>query len=297
MNTALSFRFPSNGKAYINFKDHATGLYPFATVSIPFKRESIYQLQRSCDQVFILSLLFRFPSNGKAYINQKKVLFGHLKSRFRFPSNGKAYININRWLRTCLIIMHVSIPFKRESIYQHLKSRQAIAFLSVSIPFKRESIYQLFEKYEQELEGEKKFQFPSNGKAYINQNAQQGLIPVLNSVSIPFKRESIYQRDGGRITDSFSGCGFNSLQTGKHISTLCVEYQKLLRIQDVVSIPFKRESIYQHRKKRRVTELGQIVSIPFKRESIYQRQLDASAYARFFLFQFPSNGKAYINTT
>ena len=56
----FEFRFPSNGKAYINFKDHATGLYPFATVSIPFKRESIYQPKEGVIRAFEITVSIPF---------------------------------------------------------------------------------------------------------------------------------------------------------------------------------------------------------------------------------------------
>ena len=60
----------------------------------------------------------------------------------------------------------VSIPFKREGICKVRGSNQSgrIPLLKVSIPFKRESIYK--DGITLYTEGDIKFQFPSNGKAY-----------------------------------------------------------------------------------------------------------------------------------
>ena len=60
------------------------------------------------------------------------------------------------------------------------------------------------------------FQFPSNGKAYLNWNTHpMDLIGVI--VSIPFKRESISEQGLGNEYIKVVVNGFNSLQTGKHI--------------------------------------------------------------------------------
>ena len=66
-----------------------------------------------------------------------------------------------------------------------------------------------------------KFQFPSNGKAYINvtlRTTNGDAFSNIFLVSIPFKRESIYQHTDRAAGSSLVSC-FNSLQTGKHIST------------------------------------------------------------------------------
>ncbi len=84
---------------------------------------------------------------------------------------------------------------------------------------------------------------------------------------------------------------FNSLQTGKHIQSVIIIMGEV--INRIVSIPFKRESIYKDRRTGFEGFRG-CVSIPFKRESIYK------AIQRWLVemetpveFQFPSNGKAY----
>ena len=63
------------------------------------------------------------------------------------------------------------------------------------------------------------FQFPSNGKAYPKQGPGFDSQQLHSFVSIPFKRESV-SKDCETETDSDdSGCGFNSLQTGKRIQS------------------------------------------------------------------------------
>ena len=62
------------------------------------------------------------------------------------------------------------------------------------------------------------FQFPSNGKAYLNAIAVVSTGCSRIQVSIPFKRESISEPHGfaNEHTDLLE-FGFNSLQTGKYI--------------------------------------------------------------------------------
>ena len=89
-------------------------------------------------------------------------------------------------------------------------------------------------------------------------------------VSIPFKRESVSEpRDTGRYV-------FDILH---------------------VSIPFKRESVSEHTivVGGILIVLGVLVSIPFKRESVSERCLQSSHKYQRVKFQFPSNGKAYLN--
>ncbi len=62
--------------------------------------------------------------------------------------------------------------------------------IKVSIPFKRESIYKVGLPSSNVTVDE--FQFPSNGKAYTKDNPDQNNTTLI-VVSIPFKRESIYK--------------------------------------------------------------------------------------------------------
>ena len=191
---------------------------------------------------------FQFPSNGKAYLNHHKCGWWTRKQlEFQFPSNGKAYLNRGRWTDG-IWPADVSIPFKRESV--------------------SEPIVTCLEGSANGLE--EKFQFPSNGKAYLNIFMCHVLEPLLNK-------------------------SFNSLQTGKRIWTVISEPTEAT-LATRVSIPFKRESVSERslsppRRSRRSS-----VSIPFKRESVSEQEdppYMAELWAR--RFQFPSNGKAYLN--
>ena len=89
--------------------------------------------------------MFQFPSNGKAYLNSPfGANPGQKVSVFQFPSNGKAYLN-----KTCL-------------------GKQVKPWEGVSIPFKRESVSEPAEALREKRAREDTFQFPSNGKAYLN---------------------------------------------------------------------------------------------------------------------------------
>ena len=138
---------------------------------------------------------------------------------------------------------YVSIPFKRESVSEHLNYASVRTSSGpVSIPFKRESVSEPKEGRAWIVALEK-FQFPSNGKAYLNIKGRLPLIVKLQS--------------------------FNSLQTGKRIWT----------------------EIFIMKKNKRA-----LVSIPFKRESVSELLYISSWSKKDKTFQFPSNGKAYLNS-
>ena len=64
--------------------------------------------------------------------------------------------------------------------------------IPVSIPFKRESTFKPYAI----VSNNRKFQFPSNGKAHLNRNTQATcvLLTILVTLSIPFKRESTFKQ-------------------------------------------------------------------------------------------------------
>ena len=97
-NIRITFQFPSNGKAYLNWTKTANNLRFFES-------------------------LFQFPSNGKAYLNPTlpKNTDAHLIFRFQFPSNGKAYLNGNE-IGVDKDKYIVSIPFKRESVSELMRN-------------------------------------------------------------------------------------------------------------------------------------------------------------------------------
>ena len=136
--------------------------------------------------------------------------------KFPFPSNGKAHSDWNQISRSNFH-RFVSIPFKRESTFRRISQRDHKSYLSfhslqtgkhiqtrdlpvyifqhtdeVSIPFKRESTFRRNRVFHLP-QRQKKFPFPSNGKAH----------------SDFFSAPTLF-----RSSDSF-----HSLQTGKHIQT------------------------------------------------------------------------------
>ena len=171
-----------------------------------------------------------------------------------------------------MVAVLVSIPFKRESISERAAWRVngSRRVVYVSIPFKRESISE---------------------PCWI----EFDLAPAIMLVSIPFKRESISERRRP-VLDRHRGphFGFNSLQTGKHIWTKSITHSALCMLS--VSIPFKRESISEQKGDKNEKHHYERVSIPFKRESISELCWRTTKERRHAgKFQFPSNGKAYLN--
>ena len=92
-----------------------------------------------------------------------------VKVRFQFPSNGKAYLNFIVDLRERNRMLCVSIPFKRESVSEQVQRGLGgqSCWELVSIPFKRESVSEHTPNGDF-ARGQRRFQFPSNGKAYLN---------------------------------------------------------------------------------------------------------------------------------
>ena len=161
------FQFPSNGKAYLNLK-------------LVLEQYAIHE--------------FQFPSNGKAYLNTirtpkpgrefrfnslqtgKRIWteaptrdWGHGLIAFQFPSNGKAYLNMVRGQKTRDWVHDFNSLQTGKRIWT-----DAIAVVGeisndfVSIPFKRESVSERSHGVAKYTRGGSKFQFPSNGKAYLN---------------------------------------------------------------------------------------------------------------------------------
>ena len=65
-------------------------------VSIPFKRESVFRVNRQ-DAIAILECIeFQFPSNGKVYSEAEKIAKEIGNIEFQFPSNGKVYSEQNK---------------------------------------------------------------------------------------------------------------------------------------------------------------------------------------------------------
>ena len=212
------FPFPSNGKTYINPPTSDSVSWEEQEVSIPFKRESIYQLD--------------VYETDRCTINGVSIPFKRESIYQRFSVHR---VSAGR---------RVSIPFKRESIYQPTTCvRMRLIRLMVSIPFKRESIYQQKITLDNISDAQQGFHSLQTGKHISTEIC-----------SCPSRtrqcNQSFHSLQTGKHISTFLNflpcraeeC-FHSLQTGKHISTSF--HQKGQRRWSMVSIPFKRESIYQ----------------------------------------------------
>ena len=164
-------------------------------VSIPFKRESPFGLYHTTAQA-ILWRLFQFPSNGKVLSDERHSLFLFLP------------------------ICSVSIPFKRESPFGRASPRpgsrriQSFNSLQTGKSFRTEAQMRL-KKTHQQVQS---FNSLQTGKSFRTRNPMNNTF-ILNSVSIPFKRESPFGRVSVPNGLSLSFLCFNSLQTGKSFRT------------------------------------------------------------------------------
>ena len=196
------------------------------------------------------------------------------RKTFRFPSNGKAYINFQLF-KSVDPREVVSIPFKRESIYQLRSTASTQATPRVSIPFKRESIYQPGSPSLKTVDCST-FQFPSNGKAYINTSLKtlswQILLFQFPSNGKAYINNFTYIFLGKYVKFQFPSNGKAYINGASRCHAWCMPTR--------VSIPFKRESIYQRKVLYRIDQLRQCVSIPFKRESIYQQPPISTQWGR-----------------
>ena len=112
----------------------------------------------------------------------------------------------------------------------------------------------------------RKFQFPSNGKAYSKKHRIR-LSSKRSIVSIPFKRESVF-KDGLLYFHKGVNARFNSLQTGKRI-------QRSLTRESLTQLEQGFNSLQTGKRIQSVSEVltpqrQTLVSIPFKRESVFK---------------------------
>ena len=162
---------------------------------------------------------------------------------FQFPSNGKAYPKPSLGLTEAiglLIVVSVSIPFKRESV-----SKVATKFAR---PPKKPSSFN-------SLQTGKRIQRASVGGAVAA--AEE----CFNSLQTGKRIQRFSPLDWIGVEDM---C-FNSLQTGKRIQRASLPVAMILG--HFVSIPFKRESVSKVMTTL-ISVLTKQVSIPFKRESV-----------------------------
>ena len=163
--------------------------------------------------------MFQFPSNGKAYRKTHPPLtprssclgFNSLQTGKRIASRQKSSGCISAW--------RVSIPFKRESVSQDYHSRtvlcghlQSFNSLQTGKRIASQACRDL------ELPITRGFNSLQTGKR-IASPVQMARSPMIISVSIPFKRESVSQEGKPIFVEGSLKFGFNSLQTGKRIAS------------------------------------------------------------------------------
>ena len=210
----LPFQFPSNGKGDRKSQTHENRESEVEGVSIPFKRERVWQAAYLLQATGMRLTCFNSLQTGKCMARQSKSAAG------------------------TPLIGFVSIPFKRESVF---KASPIVCFL--------------LECY--------LFQFPSNGKGYRKPTAMVSNSMILSAFQFP-SNGKVDRKTAGLGKMSRTKISFNSLQTGKWIASKISPRRIPSKI--IVSIPFKRESVSQ--------------------EPVAEHILDVGVE-----FQFPSNGK------
>ena len=139
----------------------------------------------------------------------------------------------------------------------------------------------------------KEFQFPSNGKVYSKGEKDRPAWMWQRLFQFP-SNGKVYSKVNDALIDNLTYLSFNSLQTGK-----CIQSSKRsidLMIHNLVSIPFKRESVF---KVRRSIIASRKIFTSFnslQTGKCIQRHFVKEADGVYLVFQFPSNGKVYSKT-
>ena len=145
----------------------------------------------------------------------------------------------------------------------------------------------------EELAGQLKFPFPSNGRARLNMLQTSGCKELIAMFPFPSNGRARLNKLV-RHSTSKGSCRFHSLQTGERVSTHRTRTGRTSGY--LVSIPFKRDSASQRISPKDITNSGQ-PGFPFPsngiaRLNIVKRSTDGPSICRF---PFPSNGIARLN--
>ena len=87
----VEFQFPSNGKVYLNKFEAVPTNFPTDRVSIPFKREGVSEPVMILTTILWIIVSIPFKREGVSELTGKDL--GWRSWEFRFPSNGKVYLN------------------------------------------------------------------------------------------------------------------------------------------------------------------------------------------------------------
>ena len=210
----VSFNSLRTGKHIQSPKMETRTLRSSEQVSIPYERESISK-DVLPPELRLPICEFQFPTNGKAYPKFPSMANFNDDDRFQFPTNGKAYPKVV-FLLTVARLSLVSIPYERESISKGIADDPLGVVRKVSIPYERESISkgkgQLCHRSD-----ERKFQFPTNGKAYPKLSSFGSALPII-PLCFNSLRTGKHIQSSNTIIAANPKC-FNSLRTGKHIQS------------------------------------------------------------------------------
>ena len=191
----------------------------------------------------------------------------------------------------------VSIPYEREGIS---KATHAEPVAKVLKKFQFPTNGKAYPKqvnYAQDSGAWALFQFPTNGKAYPKW--ARGCPSAYRSsflVSIPYEREGISKgvkvlRRTGRASR------FNSLRTGRHIQRLTI----LIGLIVLLVLSFNSLRTGRHIQSltlNKILAARSCVSIPYEREGISKDVgSETELKIKNTTFQFPTNGKAYPKRT
>ena len=185
----LPFQFPSNGKAHLNIFGTTEIIQISESVSIPFKREGTSKPSpKSAASLRRVIVSIPFKREGTSKLLKIQPNIGQA-TMFQFPSNGKAHLNMVMDDSDLIGFEDVSIPFKREGTSKLSEESDANSLEAYEFQFPSNGKAHLnqYKTYVMKNVGEM-FQFPSNGKAHLNR-WKGSFTRTRFQVSIPFKRE------------------------------------------------------------------------------------------------------------
>ena len=220
----------------------------------------------------IFTVLFRFPSNGKAYPKSfiKKYRPNFQPSEFPFPSNGKAY--------------------PKELRINAEGTRPRFQFPSNGKAYPKDSALM------SPTQVLTLFPFPSNGKAYPKASFLRSFYPE-QSVSIPFKRESVSKARNPDTVRFIVWEGFHSLQTGKRIQRISLKSSRSITTTPGFHSLQTGKRIQSSMIGRPVMLLSLLFPFPSNGKAYPKTIAKSNPHAdKPEVFPFPSNGKAYPKT-
>ena len=217
-----------------------------------------------------LAMVFQFPTNGKALLNYAtcSVFYFSEEKSFNSLRTGKHFWT-NFGFAVALLETEFQFPTNGKALLNRLHE-SLIEYLKeiVSIPYERESTSEPWSPGKSCLTVFSEFQFPTNGKALLNTRWNRRF----KSMKVTFQ----FPTNGKAL--------LNFQQRSPASQTMYT-----------VSIPYERESTSERSCIFR-QNLFDFVSIPYERESTSERTRNLLFLSFVSMFQFPTNGKALLNS-